>query len=106
MNGWKRVACWVMYKEVSEWDKGQRIILFLNRANYEMAKVGMECLFVAFIDMEKKQNLNGKELLEVMQGYGVLTNLVDVIERIYDGSKIKFIMRSTMAGTSKSDSGV
>ena len=38
----------------------------------EMAKVRKDCLFVAFIDMEKAYDrVNRKKLFEMMRGYGV-----------------------------------
>ena len=73
----------------------------------EMAKVRKECLFVAFIDMEKAYDrVDRKKLFEVMRGYRVQEILVDVIERIYNWSMIKFEMESIMTGWCKSDSGV
>ena len=57
--------------------------------------------------MEKAYDiLNRKNLFEVMRGYGVQGIVVDVIERIYDGSMVKFEMESIMTGWCKSDSGV
>ena len=57
----------------------------------EMAKVRKACLFVSFIDMEKVYDrVNRTKLFEVMRGYGVQEILVDVIERIYSGSMVKF----------------
>ena len=41
-----------------------------------------------------------------MRGCGVQDILVDVIERIYDESMVKFKMESIMTGWCKSDSGV
>ena len=59
----------------------------------EIAKVRKECLYVAFIDMEKAYDrVNRKKLFEVMRGYGVQEKFVDVIERIYDGGMVKFEM--------------
>ena len=73
----------------------------------EMAKVRKECLYVAFIDMEKAYDrVNRKKLFEVMRGYGVQEKLVDVIERIYDGGMVKFEMEGIRTGWFKSDSGV
>ena len=64
-------------------------------------------LFVAFIDMEKAYDrVNRKKLFEVMRGYGVHNFLVDVIERIYNGSMVKFELESIMTAWCKSDSGV
>ena len=73
-----------------------------------MAKVRKECLFVAFIDIGKKpyDRVDRRKLFEVMRGYEVQEILVDVIERTYNGSMIKFEMESIMAGWCKSDSGV
>ena len=45
-------------------------------------------------------------MFEVMGGYGVQEKLVDVIERIYDGSMVKFELEGIMTGWCKSDSGV
>ena len=50
--------------------------------------------------------VNRKKLFEVMRGYGVQEILVDVIERIYDGSMVKFELESIMNAWCKSDSGV
>ena len=62
-----------------------------------MVKVRKECLMVAFIDMKKAYDrVNRKKLFEVMRGYGVQGIIVDVIERIYDGSMVKFELESIM----------
>ena len=54
-----------------------------------MVKVRKPCLFVAFIDMEKAYDrVNRKKKVEEMRGYGVQYILVDVIERIYNGSMV------------------
>ena len=46
--------------------------LFMLERMIEMAKVRKDCLFVAFIDMEKAYDrVNRKKLFEVMRGYGV-----------------------------------
>ena len=64
--------------------------LFMLERMIEMAKVRKDCLFVAFIDMEKAYDrVHRKKLFEVMRGYGVQEILVDVIERIYNGSIVK-----------------
>ena len=42
----------------------------------------------------------------MMRGYGVQKILVDVMEKIYNGSMIKFEMESIMTGWCKCDSGV
>ena len=71
-------------------------LLMLERM-IEMAKVRKDCLFVAFIDMEKAYDrVNRKKLFGVMRGYGVQEILVDVIERIYSGSMVKFELESIM----------
>ena len=81
--------------------------LFMLERMIEMAKVRRDCLFVAFIDMEKAYDrVNRKKLFEVMRGYGVQYILVDVIERIYSGSMVKFELESIMTAWCKSDSGV
>ena len=81
--------------------------LFMLERMIEMAKVRKECLLVDFIDMEKAYHrVNRKKLFEVMRGYGVQENFVDVIERIYDGSIVKFELESIMTGWCKNDSGV
>ena len=73
----------------------------------EMAKVRKDLLFVAFIDMEKAYDrVNRKKLFEVMRGYGVQEILVDVIERIYSGSMVKFELESIITAWCKGDSGV
>ena len=64
-----------------------------------MAKVRKDCLFVGCIDMEKAYDrVNRKKLFEVMRGFGVQArHLVDVIERIYSGSMVKFELASIMS---------
>ena len=48
-------------------------------------------IFVAFPDMEKSYDgVKRKKLFEVMRCYGVHEKLVRLIERIYDGSMVKF----------------
>ena len=45
--------------------------LFMLERMIEMAKVRKECLYVAFIDIEKAYDrVNRKKLFEVMRGYG------------------------------------
>ena len=62
---------------------------------------------MAFIDMEKAYDrVNRKKLFEVMRGYGVQEKLVVVIDRIYDGGKVKFEVEGIMTRWCKSDSGV
>ena len=81
--------------------------LFMLERMIEMAKVRKEYLSVAFIDMEKAYDrVDRRKLFEVMRGYGVQEILVDVIERIYNGSMMKFQMESIMIGWYTSDSGV
>ena len=46
--------------------------IFMLERMIEMAKVRKECLYVAFIDMEKAYDrVNRKKLINVMRGYGV-----------------------------------
>ena len=53
MDWWKRVECWVMCR--GGFRRGRRTDdnLFMLERMIEMAKVRNECLYVAFIDMEK-----------------------------------------------------
>ena len=56
-----------------------------------MVKGRKEEIFVAFLDMEKAYDrVNRKKLFEVMRCYGVHEKLVRLIERIYDGSMVKY----------------
>ena len=73
--------------------------LFMLERIIETAKVRKECLFVAFIDMEKAYDrVNIKRLFQVMRCFGVQEKLVDVIERIYDGGAVKFELEGIMTG--------
>ena len=73
--------------------------LFMLERMIENAKIRKECLFVVFVDMEKAHDrVDSRKLFEVMRGYGVQEILVDVIERIYNGSMIKIEMESIMTG--------
>ena len=73
----------------------------------EMVKGREEALFVAFLDREKAHDrVNRKKLFEVMRCYGVHDNLIRLIERIYDGSMVKFELENVTTGWCKSDSGV
>ena len=73
---------------VSEGDEGQRIVFFfMLERMIKMGKVRKECLFVAFIEIEKAYDrVNRNKLFELMRRYGMQEILVDVIERIYNGS--------------------
>ena len=108
INGWVEESG--MLGDVQEgFRRGRRTDdnLFMLERMIEMAKVRKECLYVAFIDMEKAYDrVNRKKLFEVMRGYGVQEKLVDVIERIYDGGMVKFEMEGIRTGWCKSDSGV
>ena len=67
------------------------IILFMLERLIEMVKGRKEEIFVAFLDMEKAYDrVNRKKLFEVMRCYGVHEKLVRLIERIHDGSLVKF----------------
>ena len=64
--------------------------LFMLERLIEMVK-GKEEIFVAFPDMEKVYDqVNRNKLFEVMRCYGLHEKLVRLIERIYDGSMVKF----------------
>ena len=57
--------------------------------------------------MEKAYDrVNRKKLFEVMGCYGVHEKLVRLIERIYDGSMVKFELENVTTGWCKSDSGI
>ena len=54
---------------------------------------------MAFLDMEKAYDrVNRKKLFEVIQCYGVHEKLVRLIERIYDGSMVKFELEKVTRG--------
>ena len=81
--------------------------LFMLERLIEMVKGRKEEIFVAFLDMEKAYDrVNRKKLFEVMRCYGVHEKLVRLIERIYDGSMVKFELEKVTTGWCKSDSGV
>ena len=50
--------------------------------------------------------VNRKKLFEVMRCYGVYEKLVRLMERIYDGSMVKFELKKVTTGWCKSDYGV
>ena len=80
--------------------------LFMLERLIEMVKGRKEEIFVAFLDMEKAYDrVNRKKLFEVMRCYGVHEKLVRLIERIYDGSMVKFELEKVTTGWCKSDSG-
>ena len=57
---------------------------------------------MAFLDMEKAYDrVNIKKLFEVMQCHGVHEKLVRLIERIYDGSMMKFEPEKVTTGWCK-----
>ena len=82
--------------------------LFMLERLIEMVKKGRkEDIFVAFLDMEKTYDqVNRKKLFEVMICNGVHEKLVRLIERICDGSMVKFELEKVTTGWCKSDSGV
>ena len=55
---------------------------------------------------ESNDRVNRKKLFVVMRCYGVHEKLVRLIERIYDGSMVKFELEKVTTGWCKSDSGV
>ena len=58
-----------------------------------MVKGRKEEIFVAFLDIEKAYDrVNRKKLFEVMICYGVHEKLVRLIDIIYDGSMVKFVV--------------
>ena len=62
---------------------------------------------MAFLDMEKAlDRVNRKNPFEVMRWYEVHEKLVRLIERIYDGSMVKFEQEKVTTGWRKSNSGV
>ena len=66
-----------------------------------MVKGRKDEICVAFLDMEKAYDrLNRKKL------FGVHEKLVRLIERIYNGSMVKFELQNITTGWCKSDSGV
>ena len=95
------MECWVKFKAGSEDN------LFMLERLIEMVKGRKEEIFVAFLDMEKAYDrVNRKKLVEVMRCYGVHEKLVRLMERIYNGSMVKFELENVMTGCCKSDSGV
>ena len=82
--------------------------LFILERLIEMVKGRKEEIFVAFLDMEKAYDrINRKKLFEVVRCYGVHERLVvRLIERIYDGSMVKFELEKVTTGWCKCDSGV
>ena len=108
INGWVEEGC-MLCDIQGVFRKGRRTEdnLFMLEGMIEMAKVRKDCLFEAFNDMEKAYDrVNRKKLFDVIRGYGVQEILVDVIERIYSGSMIKFELESIMTACCKSASGV
>ena len=72
-----------------------------------MVKGMNEVIFVTFLDMVKAYDrVNRIKLFEVKRCYGVHEKLVRLIERIYDGSMVKFELENVMTAWCKSDSGV
>ena len=81
--------------------------LFMLERLIEMVKGRKGEIFVAYLDMEKAYDrVNRKKLFEVMRCYEVHEKLVRLIERIYDGSLVKFELEEVTTGWCKSDSGV
>ena len=81
--------------------------LFMIEMLIEMVSGRKEEIFVTFLDMEKAYDReNRKKLFEVMSRYGVHGKLVRLIERIYDGSMVKFEPEKVTTGWCKSDSRV
>ena len=100
------VECWVKFKAVSEEGGVQKINLFMLERLIEMGKGRKEEICVEFLDMEKAYDRVNRHKLFVMRCYGVHEKLVRLIERIYDGSMVKFELEKVTTGCCKSDSGV
>ena len=78
---------------------------FMLERLIEMVKGRKGEIYVAFLVMEKAYDrMNRKKLFEVMQCYGVHEKLVRLIERIYNGSMVKFELEKVTRGWCKSDS--
>ena len=117
-------VCMLMVREIiDKWTEDSRMVgeiqggfrrgmrtednLFMLERLIEMVKGRKEEIFVAFLDMEKAHDrVNRKKLFEVMRCYGVHEKLVRLIERIYNGSLVKFEQEEVTTGSCKSDSGV
>ena len=66
----------------------------------EMTKVRNKCLWI----LEKHYDrVNRNKLFGVVTCYDVQDNLVDVIERIYNGSMVTFELESSVTGWCKRD---
>ena len=73
--------------------------MFMLERLIKMVKGRKEEIFVAFLYMEKAYDrVNRKKLFEVMRCYGVCEKLVRLIERIYDGSMVKFELEKVTTG--------
>ena len=73
--------------------------LFMLERLIEMVKGRKEEILVAFLDIEKAYDrVNRKKSFEVMRCYGVHEKLVRLIERIYDGSLVKFELEEVTTG--------
>ena len=81
--------------------------LFMLERLIEMVKGREEEIFVAFLDKEKAYDrVNRNKLFEVMRCYGVHDELVRLIERIYDGSRVKFELEKVTTVWCKSGTNV
>ena len=71
INGWVEESGMLGDVQFFFW-RGRRTDdnLFMLERMIEMAKIGKECLYVAFIDMEKAYDrVNRNKMFEVMRGY-------------------------------------
>ena len=76
--------------------------LFMLKRLIEMVKGRKEEIFVAFLDMEKAYDrVNRKKLFKVMRCYGMHEKFLRLIERIYDGSMVKFELEKVTTGWCK-----
>ena len=80
--------------------------LFMLERLIEMVKGKKEEIFVAFLDTEKAYDQMNRKMFDVMRWYGVHEKLVRLIERIYNGSMMKFELEKVTTGWCKTDSGV
>ena len=99
---------WYARRNTSGFRKGRRTEdnLFMLERMIEMSKYRDECMFVAFIDMEKEcERVNRKKLFEIMSGYGIHEKLVRLVERVYEENMVKFEYGGVRTGCCESKSG-
>ena len=81
--------------------------LFILERIIETVRYRNQKLFLGFLDLEKAYDkVNRDKLFDILRRYGICDRFVDVLQRIYKGSKVKFVWKGIETEWFETKSGV